>query len=201
MTWAKTVLLRFFYTKVYHTRLRNAPPQSMVCPIPYHTTVCLILKSSLPSIELMMHTLWEKNSIIVSAEGSEGMLLATGQATYRPARQRSSDEGSDLSSQPESSEGSASSWSPDSQRAGRDMWLLAAEIWPAAAALASNACCATLLFPFFTFVTSSGRLGPLLPQVNSCSTSCIPMIPLFLNLLVVSMCSSPSFTCVISSGG
>lgn len=42
---------------------------------------------------------------------------------------------------------------------------LLVEIWPAAVALGVNIACVTCLFPFFTYVPSSGWLQSLLPQV------------------------------------
>ena len=52
-----------------------------------------------------------------------------------------------------------------------DLMSLASEIWPAAAALAASVGSATLLFPFFTFVQSSGWLKSLLPQARKNLTS------------------------------
>ena len=42
---------------------------------------------------------------------------------------------------------------------------LAKDVWPAAAALGVSVGCATLVFPFFTYVPSSGWLQAMLPQV------------------------------------
>lgn len=44
-------------------------------------------------------------------------------------------------------------------------WQVAVDVWPAALALGVSVGCATLFFPFFTYVKSSGWLGTLLPQV------------------------------------
>ena len=43
---------------------------------------------------------------------------------------------------------------------------LAKDVWPAAAALGVSVGCATLVFPFFTYVPSSGWLQAMLPQVR-----------------------------------
>ena len=85
-----------------------------------------------------------------------------GQAVQRPMRNRNSEE-SEYESLEESEKGSL--WSQETQPLEGDLKTLAADIWPAAAALAVSAGCATLLFPFFTFVVSSGWLKSLLPQV------------------------------------
>ena len=42
---------------------------------------------------------------------------------------------------------------------------IALDIWPAALSLAANTACATLVFPFFPYIPSSGLLPRLLPQV------------------------------------
>lgn len=89
--------------------------------------------------------------------------MHAGQAIYRPLKQRS--EGSDLGSQ----EGweSTSSWSEDTLAPEGSILDLIPEIWPAAIALGVSVGCATLLFPFFTFVPSSGWLKTYLPQVQN----------------------------------
>lgn len=82
----------------------------------------------------------------------------------RLLRQRDSEE-SELESQAESEKSSTAS--QESQIHDGNLQMLASEIWPAAVALAVSVACATLLFPFFTFVTSSGWLKTLLPQARS----------------------------------
>lgn len=94
------------------------------------------------------------------------VLITVGQAVQRLQRQRSSED-SELESQTESDKSSATTWSQESQpHDDGDLYALAAEIWPAAVALAVSSGCATLVFPFFTFVKSSGWLKALLPQVS-----------------------------------
>lgn len=45
-------------------------------------------------------------------------------------------------------------------------------LWPPALALFSSAATAVLVFPFFTFVPSCGRLGGMLPQVHTMTKTC-----------------------------
>lgn len=55
-------------------------------------------------------------------------------------------------------------------------WEEASDLWrvlaPAASSLALNVGTSVLVFPYFTYVQSSGLLGVLLPQVRACLRLC-----------------------------